>query len=230
MKVERRKKATKLAVDKTTNTKQQPAPGTVALACLQREASLLRCSLVHGAGCRQIAALWISKYQWEQVIKRVVLAFFVCSPQLVRLRIGGQDNEDLGDGEVEASWLQHPSLVKESNESRRIQCLHSGCVRPAALSKINHQKAVVGLAGTSTRTSSRALVRKWASTQGYYYVEFKVLGVLARIEDEYGEEELASRTRGLRRATAEQLKASLAREGKWTTVNYNYISQVSKGD
>lgn len=170
--------------------------------------------------------------QWKQLILLVVMAFFVGSPQLIKLRRGGKDNTDLGDGSRDTPmadfWLQRPELVKPSNESSRIKYLVSGCVRPVAWSKINHEDVVDALPGTSTRSKKSPLVRKWASTEGYTYVEFEVDGVIACIEDEYSQKELSRRSKGLTTGAAVELKARLIRDGKWTIVNHNYIARVSQ--
>ena len=232
MRSQRRKQAEQPPVSQTTVPKKQRVAskvGKVALACLSREASLLRCSLVHAEGSRQRAALWISLNQWKLIILRVVMAIFVGSTQLEKLRRNGTDNEEIlsTESQLGDSWLQHPELVKPTSESNRVKYLNSGCVKPAAWSKINHKKAADGQPGPSTRSNSTPLVRKWASTEGYVYVEFKVMGVLALIEDEFDEKELASRTKGLGKPRAEELKASLRREGKWSKVNESYIFWVS---
>ena len=233
MRSQRRKQAEQPADSKNSTSKKQKVAskkvGKVALACLLREATLLRCSLVHLGGSRQKAALWISTNQWKQILLRVVLPFFVGSAQLEKQsRYGTNNTDSVGESQLADSWLQYPELVKPTSESNRVKYLYSGCVRPAAWSKIDHKKAAGGLPGTSTRSNSTPLVRKWCSTDGYYYVEFKVLGVLALVEDEYDEKELASKARGLRRARAEALKARLKREGEWRTENENYTVRVSQ--
>ncbi len=203
--------------------------GKVALACLHRPASLLKCSLVPaGGGDRKKAAFWISKHQWNQIILRVVLAFFVGSPQLAKLRTDGEHNKDSITSSLENSWIQHPALVKKSNETKRVADLHSGCVRPAAWSTIDHQKVVDELGGSSTRPKSPVL-RKWVSSDGYYYVEFEVLGVLALIAHNYTKNELADRTKGIRSAARKEAIANrLKKEGIWLEKNPYYIPQVSK--
>ncbi len=217
-------------------SKRQPVAskvvGKVALACLHRPASLLKCSLVPaGGGGRKKAALWISKQQWSQIILRVVLAFFVGSPQLAKLRTDGEHNKDTITSRLENSWIQHPALVKESNENKRVADLYSGCVRPAAWSTIDHHTVVAQLDavdGSSSTSTQSPVLRRWVSSDGYYYVEFKVLGVLALIAHKYTKKELDDRTNGIRPAARKKsMLDRLQKECRWLEKKAYYVPQVS---
>ena len=161
----------------------------VALSCLGRTASLLRCTQVH-LGARQLVVLWISSEEWDRLIRLVVMPCFKGSWQLLRLTCGAGEmrpHEALAAVTGQNCWMQWPSSVRSSTQSKRRRDIKTGCVLPAPRSQIVGANKVeaAALAGSAARPADRRL-RFSTNGDGYSYVEFDVWGVLAMDEDRRG--------------------------------------------
>lgn len=155
--------------------------GKVGLACLSRAASLVVCSVVAPGACR-LAALWLSKQEWQLVIMSVAMVCFVGSEQL--LCSGPAVEGHSWDGlTAEQSWLQYPSCVAPSSQSKRERDLKTGCVYPASGRRRRQNQAAyeswVQESGQGEASVGSRRLSYWTNADGYAYVEFNLLGVLA---------------------------------------------------
>lgn len=98
-----------------------------------RQPHLLKCTLLGQGGSRQRAVVWVSQAERRSIVLVVVLAFFQHSCQLASLQ-----HPATAPLTVDNCWLGHTECVKPSTASKRVRELDTGCVHPAAKSRINH--------------------------------------------------------------------------------------------
>lgn len=188
----------------------------VALAALVHSAALLRCSIVRPGG-RRLAALWLSRAEWQLVLLSVVMVCFMGSWELHSSdeSCSGHDWAKLTAG---TSWLEYPGCVRKSTstQSKRIADLRTCCVLPASDQRMqqNHLdfmawqagQAAQGGSSSNTGLSIDRNLKYWVNDAGYGYVEFDVLASVAMEEDSRPGGEV---------------------DGRWRTVSHTYTKRVS---
>ena len=165
---------------------KKAAAGPAPLACLAFDSCLLRCTVLGGSSSRRLVALWISKAEWEQLIRVVVVPCFKGSWQLVSLTWPAVDGDVLASVTGANCWLQWPVTVRSSTQSKRERELMTGCVLPASRSRmaVNFEEAAE-LAAPASRPADRH-PKYTVNTDGYGYLDFDVYGVLAMEEERRG--------------------------------------------
>ncbi|KAL4852654.1 hypothetical protein ACK3TF_006266 [Chlorella vulgaris] len=157
--------------------------GSVALLAFTHAVALLRCTVLGADGTRKLTIMKVTREEWKALLLCVVMPFFKQSTQLQRLTEPAAASAQLSAVSVDNCWLQHPCCVKDSTATKRVRDLRTGCVKPAAATKITKALEEAAALPPPSRRQPSERVLKWAKLGGYYKLDLYVWGVPVLQED-----------------------------------------------